>query len=665
MVDTKTLKQYKAVLASFMNFVHDRPTGGEYSRDHEHSMEVLAAITPNDVLRYMNLKTFGTTDPPGDANPVSARANTLAVDKKAISFFMPNRDKWSATRMEGNPTQSMQVNSLIKRVRKKEARKQGVKSQARRPIQGEEFVALHELLNQHEETTRNRNQGGRVCWKRYGISAMVNFQFHLIARVDDTTQLVLEHVRVHDSFAHCLKTRLNWSKNVNDERDAPWQIVLGSINPVYCVLCSLALWLELNLKSNPAAMTSPYVFCISDDIRIPEGGLKSKSMIQNALKKMFKGEQFKSAEEEEAASLLLGSHSVRKFAATYARRCGITKDEKDIRGRWKGAGRVSDVYDDVELPYPDAKVAEKLCGGGACFYVYDATTDAMMMNSFVLSHVVPNIRKRLPESACLVLGRALLWLIFSPVVDQYIPGDLKGKVLSEWEHIRGEVDAELNPIKQMAVAVSGDHGAVYIDMVGDLEEADAGGGGVAPGTNVSIRNQLLGVQSALLAMRQENLEFKSSLAAMKVYLERGFEVVNGNVRRIALQPARRVAAPVVIVGGGRDADMGAANDLAMMATLMPTPRSLHDLWSEYLNGVGGRKPARLFSYTERGRSKHRYSRRKVVWDIVAGLVRQGHTAELAIDKIYGVYGGQTSVTKIINGLKRDKMNGTLSPNLTI
>ena len=165
MVDSKTLKQYKGVLASFMNFVHDRPVGGEYSRDHVHSMEVLAAITPNDVLRYMNLKTFGTTDPPGDANPTSARANTLAVDKKAISFFMPNRDKWSATRMEGNPTQSMQVNSLIKRVRKKEARKQSVKSQARRPILGQEFVALHELLNQHDGRRRNGNQGGCVCWK--------------------------------------------------------------------------------------------------------------------------------------------------------------------------------------------------------------------------------------------------------------------------------------------------------------------------------------------------------------------------------------------------------------------------------------------------------------------------------------------------------------------
>jgi hypothetical protein len=104
-------------------------------------MEVLSAITPNDVLRYMNLKTFGTTEPAGDANPISARANSLAVDKKAISFFMPNRDVWSATRNEGNPTKSPQVNGVIKRVKKKEARKQGVKSHSKRPILGHEFIA--------------------------------------------------------------------------------------------------------------------------------------------------------------------------------------------------------------------------------------------------------------------------------------------------------------------------------------------------------------------------------------------------------------------------------------------------------------------------------------------------------------------------------------------
>jgi hypothetical protein len=266
-----------------------------------------------------------------------------------------------------------------------------------------------------------------VLEKVYVISSMVNFQFHLIARVDDTTQLVLEHIRVHDNFPNCLKTRLNWSKNVNDERDAPSKIVLGSLNPVYRGLSSLALWLELNLKLNLVAMSSIYVFCISDDIRMPEGVLKKKAIIQNALKIMFKGEHFKCAEEEEAASMLLGSHSVRKYAATYAQRCGVTKDGKDIRGRWKGQGRVSDVYDDVELPFPNAKAAQKLCGGGPCFYLCDPTLDVAMLNWFVLSHVVPNIKKRLPESACFVLGKALLWLIRSPVVDQYVSEDLKRK----------------------------------------------------------------------------------------------------------------------------------------------------------------------------------------------------------------------------------------------
>ena len=58
-------------------------------------------------------------------------------------------------------------------------------------------------------------------------------------------------------------------------------------------------------------------------------------------------------------------------------------------------------------------------------------------------------------------------------------------------------------------------------MVCCLEEETAGGGGVVPG---------LGVQLASLGvMRQESLELKNSLTAMKKCLECGFEVVRGNV----------------------------------------------------------------------------------------------------------------------------------------
>ena len=53
----------------------------------------------------------------------------------------------------------------------------------------------------------------------------------------------------------------------------------------------------------------------------------------------------------------VGSHSVRKISASECCGKGASKDEKDLRGRWKSTGCVSDVYDDIELPYPDAKVA--------------------------------------------------------------------------------------------------------------------------------------------------------------------------------------------------------------------------------------------------------------------------------------------------------------------
>ena len=73
---------------------------------------------------------------------------------------------------------------------------------------------------------------------------------------------------MHVSFPNVLKTRLNWSKNVNDNRDAPWQVVLGSMDPV--------LWLEMNLRENVSAGLSPYVFSFLDNVGLPTGGLKAK-----------------------------------------------------------------------------------------------------------------------------------------------------------------------------------------------------------------------------------------------------------------------------------------------------------------------------------------------------------------------------------------------------
>jgi hypothetical protein len=288
-----------------MLFVYGRLSGIRYNPDHDFTDAGLTAVTPLYVCRYIRLKAFGAEFPSPDANPIATRHATIAFNKKAISFFMPNREKWSATRTEGNPTQSKESSKVLGSA-KAGCKINDMTSNGWKGI-SEYANFLHEAGGNGKRTTTHP-----FLWKRYGISAMVKFQFHLIAQIDDSTQVIFEHIHVHEKFAHALKARLNWSKNVQDKRDAPFQIVLESLDPMYCVLCSLALWLELNLKMYPSVMELPCLFCFCDDYRIPDKGKKAKLMIQLFLTKMFKKIEFQ-GDEGNAKQMLLGSHSISKI----------------------------------------------------------------------------------------------------------------------------------------------------------------------------------------------------------------------------------------------------------------------------------------------------------------------------------------------------------------
>ena len=109
---------------------------------------------------------------------------------------------------------------------------------------------------------------------------------------------------------------------------------------------------------------SPYLFGFSTDNSIPNGGLKSKNMVQRVYRLLFKDRQ----DLFSLAKGPLGSHSVRKYAPTHMRGCSITKDEKDYCGQWNGRKRIIYCYDDTELPWVDAQVTNALCKGRACKY---------------------------------------------------------------------------------------------------------------------------------------------------------------------------------------------------------------------------------------------------------------------------------------------------------
>ena len=122
-------------------------SGTDIACDYVYTDDELCAIEPKHVLRWMNLRAFGTVNPGVDDNPISARSNTLAYWKKAIPFFHPKRLMvWSFGRKEGNSRRSVEINNLIKRVKKKEVRKKGVRSQTWRAITEREFRALHAVL---------------------------------------------------------------------------------------------------------------------------------------------------------------------------------------------------------------------------------------------------------------------------------------------------------------------------------------------------------------------------------------------------------------------------------------------------------------------------------------------------------------------------------------
>jgi hypothetical protein len=268
------------------------------------------------------------------------------------------------------------------------------------------------------------------------------------------------------------------------------------------------------------------------------------------------------------------------------------------------------------------------CIGGACYYLFPEELTATAVEevgatttaSFILSTVVPNIRRRLTDSATLVLGKALLWLIYSPfdAANHVVPQAFKDRIRVQWNEIvtatvEGVVDCnaiDYNPIQRVPVVVTGDQGCAYIDVVPLFEEGAAAGerqgaGIVAGGGAGRIQAQLLSLHSLASQIRRELQELRTNQMADRAIMTKSFTVVNANLRRINLQPGVR--------GGTRRAPPAPDNDdnvaaaaLSAIAgrvaapSLSSNPKILFELWREYQVGIGGRKAARLFSQSERG-----------------------------------------------------------------
>ena len=556
---------------------------------------------------------------------------------------------WNERSKEGNPTRSADVNDFIKVVKKAEVRKLGVPSQARRAFSISEFRQI---------IARVRRPGTNGISNKYSLAAYYIFQCHMIAQVDDVMHFKKEDLTPHLDFNFALKSKMCWSKNVLDEQSTTDQIILGAGDPVFCTILALAIHLETNIGSGLIGKETT-LFGIN------------KQLASSSLKMILEEDDF-----ERSADGELGSHSTRKFAATLARRNGCSRDDVDMRGRWKGQKRIVDTYIDSQLPYPDAKVAASLCIGGAI--KYELRGDSRVSHDWLIEHVAPNTATLFPTQMTIVLAKALLWAICNDESSQFVDQLMVERVRREVSNLNGCYRQQggggdsINPVKKVPLIINGEEGVLIINEL-DKGIDDTNNANIATNSN-NDSNQIRMLVSAVKSLTRQSEEMKNELQILKVTCNTLLSQLNTSVKRISIIPGIRSRGRInvgnelsVASGASSLADgasllgEGATGDgvvrIPYESTLCKCPKSLHVLWQEYEFGVGGRKAAKLFSARERGLVKFNYCLRKHFWLLMLRMIQKGYTHTSAIDKIYEVYGTHLSATNILREIRKDAKNG--------
>lgn len=322
--------------------------------------------------------------------------------------------------------------------------------------------------------------------------------------------------------------------------------------------------------------------------------------------------------------------------------------------------------------------------------------------SFFLERVCPKIAELCGNAMALTLGPAILWGAFAQFGtgnERIMPDWLAHRVRDMYlTVVENDLAANVNPVVKVPLLVTGIEGEVFLDEIPEEVVQETGGnaeeeagqqqqhlagaaaqvaqqqhlaGAVAqqPSRTVagfgdrSTREQLMALSSQVMQVRRAQDRLHDQYQQLQMQISRGFTTTNSNLRRIGANPVRRLAA-VANENGNNNAN--AANVPAanvpvqnLAAALSPTPRDLFELWNEFTIGIGGRKPASQFTAVERGQNKHRFTRRKVVWETIDRMVRRGFTANVAIDRIYAHYGRELSVTRILNAMLKDRREKTI------
>ena len=215
----------------------------------------------------------------------------------------------------------------------------------------------------------------------------------------------------------------------------------------------------------------------------------------------------------------------------------------------------------------DAKVTNVLCIGGACKYQVHEGSD--INSAFILDHVVPGIYTRFPKDVSIILGTALLWLIFSEHADK-VPNTIRNRVQLMYNNYRNPVFEETNPVKRLPIIITGNEGQVYMDEI-DIGEGSSGDN--QSGTTIAdrpMREQQLAIYSQLKLMNNTINELCVKIEEGEIMNHRHYQNINKNIQRMTMLSFTRSNARVT-------QEQSTVTPTRQSASLSNTPRTLYVL----------------------------------------------------------------------------------------
>ena len=136
-------------------------------------------------------------------------------------------------------------------------REEGPTPKERRDLGESEFIDMLHIARTNPFMCASAGKQGKrksedsYLITQYMVSALWCLQWHVIARVDDMVNLKVVNLSCAPGVEHAIRMKMKWSKNISRKKDAPNQIILGSMDSRMCPILSMAFYFAVLLNDGP------------------------------------------------------------------------------------------------------------------------------------------------------------------------------------------------------------------------------------------------------------------------------------------------------------------------------------------------------------------------------------------------------------------------------